>query len=245
VKRILSIGILIAAVLIIILSALLLWRIFAAPEEGDGVVLILLYHTFADGEVTDPGVYTTAEKFEEDIQTLLGFGLRSLSLYDFYEGNYDPNGRYLIITFDDGYLTNYEVAFPILQRLNCYADIFKNTDNDYMEHHFSYAQAREMEASGLVAIHSHFPVHERVTEYEADEFIRLLNGSFDTLERELGARKYRFFAYPYGNHSRETFDAAKANGVDLQFVQTPLFDAPGLIVRVNVDYGTDITLLVP
>ena len=227
-----------------ILTAFLLWK-NAAPGEGDGFVVILLYHTFTDGEITDPDLYTTAEKFEQDIQTLLDMGLRPLSLYDWHEGNYKPNGRYFTVTFDDGYLTNYEIAFPILKRLGCYADIFINTDNVYMEHHFSYGQAREMEESGLVAVHSHFPVHERATEYAPGEFIRLLEQSFDTLERELGARKHRFFAYPYGSHSRETFDAAASAGVDLQFVQDKLFDAPGLAVRINVAYGADVAPLIP
>ena len=228
----------------VIAAVLFLWY-NAARNEGDGVVLILLYHTFTDGEMADPDIYTTGKKFEGDIQTLLDSGFQSLSLYAYHEEGYDANGRYFVITFDDGYLTNYETAFPILQRLNCYADIFINTDNESMEHHFSFAQAREMEGSGLVAIHSHFPVHERAVAYELDEFTRLLEESYDTLARELGARRHRFFAYPYGSHSRETFDAAKSCGVALQFVQDPLFDDPGLIVRANVGYDTDIASLAP
>jgi len=233
-----------ALLLAAILGVWLLWHHKnAAPDDGDGVVLILLYHTFTDGEVTDGSVFTTAEKFERDIQTLLDVGLTSLSLVDYAAGDYDRDKRYFAVTFDDGYLTNYETAFPILQKLGVKADIFINTDNEFMEHHFSYEQAREMETSGLIAVHSHFPVHEPASSYPVDEFTRLLENSFETLERELGVRPYKLFAYVAGDYTRETYDAAVGAGVDLQFVQKKLFDAPGLTLRINVAYDTDMTKL--
>ena len=64
--------------------------------------------------------------------------------------------------------------------------------------------------------------------------------SFDTLDSELGARPRRFFAYVGGDYSRETYDAAREAGIDLQFVQVRHFDAPGLVYRVNVEYTADI-----
>jgi peptidoglycan/xylan/chitin deacetylase (PgdA/CDA1 family) len=228
---------------ITVIIAVLLFEKTAFPKPGDDGVLILLYHTFTEGEVTEPSLYTTAEKFEQDLQTLLDLGFVSLSLYDYADGSFDPDGRYFAVTFDDGYLTNYETAFPILQKLNCYADIFKNTDNEYMDHHFSYGQAREMEAGGLIAVHSHFPVHEPAASYEPEEFARLLERSFDTLERELGPRRHRLFAYVGGDYNRATYNAAEAAGVKLQFVQTQKFNAQGLALRVNISYDTDMAAL--
>jgi peptidoglycan/xylan/chitin deacetylase (PgdA/CDA1 family) len=240
-KRAISIGVVIAAVIIAVVSAALFFRHNPSVSDAwNGNVLVLLYHTFSEEPVPDPALFTTAEKFERDITILLENGLRSLSAYDFAEGNYSPDGRYFIITLDDGYLTNYEVAFPILKKLNCHAVIFKNTDNDYMEHHFCYEQSREMEASGLISVQSHLPLHEYATRYEPDEFVRQLNKSFDTLERELGERRFRLFAYPYGDYNLELFQAAEAQGVALQFVQTRLFDAPGLVMRVNISFSTNI-----
>jgi peptidoglycan/xylan/chitin deacetylase (PgdA/CDA1 family) len=212
-----------------------------SPEDG-GVVLVLLYHTFADDEesMPDPKLFTTAEKFEHDLQSLLDLGMQPLCLYDYAEGGYERGGRYFAVTFDDGYLSNYEVAFPILKKLNIPAVIFKNTDNYYMEHHFCWEQAREMEAGGLVSIQSHLPFHAPATEYEPGLFVQRLNESFDTLEEELGPRRHRLFAYPYGHYNRETYDAAAAQGVALQFVQELHFDSPGLVFRVNIAYDTDV-----
>ena len=216
----------------------------AAPKTGGGDLLVLLYHTFSDQPEQDPGLYTTAEKFERDIQALLEGGLESISLYDYADGSYDPERRYFAITFDDGYLSNYQVAFPILQRLGCYADIFKNTANDYLDHHFSYDQAREMEESGLISIHSHLPDHViHPSEYPIEEFTLLLRQSFETLERELGPRRHRLFAPPFGDYTQKTYNAAAGENVKLQFVQERHFDAPDLILRINIAHHTDITRL--
>jgi peptidoglycan/xylan/chitin deacetylase (PgdA/CDA1 family) len=229
---------------LLILIVFVLSSCTAAP--GDGGVLVLLYHTFADEEpMPDPALFTTAEKFERDLQSLLALGIRPLCLYDYADGNYDRDARYFAVTFDDGYLSNYEVAFPILQRLNIPATIFKNTGNDWMEHHFSYEQAREMEEGGLISIQSHLPEHTAAAGMETDEFIRELSRCFAILERELGPRKHRLFAYPYGAYTRETYQAAKARDVALQFVQALYFDAPDLVMRVNVSYDTDVTSFFP
>jgi peptidoglycan/xylan/chitin deacetylase (PgdA/CDA1 family) len=226
--------------LVLLLAAVLLLVTFLTDGPEDGFVLVLLYHTFSEEPVSDPSLFTTAEKFEKDIQTLLDAGLNPLSLYDYYEGSFDRGGRrYFAVTFDDGYLTNYEVAFPILQKLGVPATIFRNTDSAHFDHHFSYEQAREMEESGLISIQSHLPVHIRATELEIDEFIRELERSFDTLEAELGPRSHRLFAYPYGHYDRETYEAA-AEIVALQFVQTLHFEAPGLVKRFNIAFNADI-----
>lgn len=85
------------------------------------VLLVLNYHRIGnrDADLFDPGVFSaTADQFDEQIAYLK----RRCSLVTvdearaFVEGQIKdraPQFR-VLITFDDGYLDNYEVAFPIL-----------------------------------------------------------------------------------------------------------------------------------
>lgn len=136
-------------------------------KKGDSVkVPILLFHHFSESS-NDSSVIKVSN-FELHIKTLLENGYNTVTVTDLW--NYVYNGVKLpknpiCITFDDGYLSNYEIAFPILQKYNAKATIFvigssvgkkkyKETDYGIIEH-FTWEQANEMINSGLVDIQSH------------------------------------------------------------------------------------------
>jgi len=229
--------------------SILIFTSCSSPREftKSGNVVVFLYHTLlpANEPPENTLIFTNAKKFEEDIQTLINLGYNPISLYDIYENKADRNKKYFAITFDDGYLSNYEIAFPILQKYGCYADIFINTANEYMEHHFSFAQALEMEKTGLVKIHSHFPDHVDTTKLSGGDFGAMLEASFETLEKEIGKRKYRFFAYPYGFYDGLTVANAHDCGVSLQFIQEYKDSVDNdMIIRTNVPFDKSIEKII-
>jgi len=136
-------------------------------------VPVLMYHDIAT-EKSDNSLVISVQQFENQIRALYEEGYTGISiaqLTDYVEKGVELPDKPVLITFDDGYLSNYELAYPILKKYNMKATIFvigvsvgkdkyKNTDINITPH-FSYEQAKEMMDSGLIDIQSHtFDMHQ-------------------------------------------------------------------------------------
>jgi len=103
-------------------------RLLRSVGSWHGLVTVN-YHRVGNprGSYFDRGVWscTTAE-FEKQIRDLKR-NTDLIGIKDLDDAMRDPNGRYSIITFDDGYIDNYEDAFPILKSLDAPATFFLTT----------------------------------------------------------------------------------------------------------------------
>lgn len=135
-------------------------------------VPVLMYHHIA--EEGDGGVTISAACFEEQMAALSEAGYTAVDLEDLYayveEGTPLPE-KPILITFDDGYESNYTIAWPVLEKYDMQAVIFtigvsvgKDTYKDTgtaITPHFSYEEAREMAESGVISIQSHtYDMHQ-------------------------------------------------------------------------------------
>lgn len=98
-------------------------------DRWQGLVT-LNYHRIgrADQTELDPGVFSaTAEQFEAQLRYLKSDCdvVRVTDLADVLQSG--SKRRCVLITFDDGYLDNYEVAFPVLKQVELSAVIFLAT----------------------------------------------------------------------------------------------------------------------
>lgn len=232
-----------AAAAVIILLAL------AAAVSAADAPLVLLYHDIVrtdEEAISNPAYSTTVEKFESDLTALIDAGYAPATLAQLADGRMPP-ARTFILTFDDGYLSNYTLAFPVLKKLGVHADIFINTSMTILPNHFRWYQAVKMEKSGLVTVHSHFDHHVNADTLSPEEFAARADESFKTITRSLprAAGRSRFFAYPGGIYTEAHVNALRAVGVKLQLVQiAPAFDAPDVVVRYSIDYRTDMSDLI-
>lgn len=136
------------------------------------------------------------------------------------------NARTVSLTFDDGFIDNYTVLFPILKELNCPATCFVtnrgNTDfprerwsmEDPIPPTASYLTAdmiREMDASGLVEIGGHTAGHTTLTKVSLKEAKREVEENKAWLESVLG-HKIVSFAYPRGGENDEIVSILKVAG---------------------------------
>lgn len=152
--------------LLLMLLLLLNFSGCAPKETPPSHLPVLLYHHIT--EEMDETDSVTVQQFEAQMAMLNNQGYRPISLRQLSE--YAEKGTELpknpvLITFDDGYFSNYQLAYPILKKYQYPATIFaigcsigKSTYKDTSHSitpHFGEAEIREMVESGLISIQSH------------------------------------------------------------------------------------------
>ena len=214
---------------------------------------ILLYHHLTDSIPEDYETTTSVKKFEGDMKRILEAGYQPISLEEMYSsminGTRLPE-KCVVITFDDGYESNYTLAFPILKKYKIHADIFMNNDlvgliSSSGLPHFSWDQAREMEQSGLVTIYSHGYTHHDFTSISLEQLSKEYTASREEIERELGKRTYDMVAYVGGDFNSKTFETLQQAGADLQLLVAYQMDYRSIwdyafFSRMTVYYTSDV-----
>lgn len=199
-------------------------------KNGEQKIPILMYHHITTDTFDRDNAISliSPEDFRLHMTALkVHFNPISLKQYDAYinctDGSVTLPENPVIITFDDGYTSNYEIAYPILKELEIPATIFVVTDTvgeqagggkvNYS--HFTWEQAKEMEASGLIDIQSHSHSHVHMAELSYDEMVKEFRKSKYLIEKNLG-KACTMFAYPYGSYNQDTIDAARKAGYRVQ-----------------------------
>lgn len=180
--------------------------------------VLMYHHVVEEGPCNDMTV--TAQKLDADLTWLQENGYQTILPRELAAGGPLPE-KPVLLTFDDGYRSNYELLFPLLKKHQMKAVIsiiVCKTDKDSCDN-VSWDMCREMTASGLVEIGSHtYALHNfgaqngdftpggpngvQRAKGESDEaFARRvledLQKSHDRIEAELG-EAVTFFAYPFG-----------------------------------------------
>ena len=132
------------------------------PEEGVRIP-ILMYHGVTDNTWGFTELFVSPSDMEQQIQYLVENGYDTITFEDW--SHLEDFDKPVMLTFDDGYLDNYEELFPILKKYNVKATIFAitaavDTDSRTM----TSAQTKEMADSGLVSIQSHTFSHPFLSE---------------------------------------------------------------------------------
>lgn len=208
---------------------------------------VLLYHNITDtpGDY-NPEVHISKELFEEHLNFLKENNYNAITFYDYY--NYRTNGAILpenpvIITFDDGYISNYEIAYPLIKKYGLKATIFMVTNSSFYPEnfpipHFTYAHAKEMQESGIIEIESHSAVHLVHPLLTLNELTYNIRKSYLDLYFTLGKVPF-VYAYPTGAYSDITREEVSKAGYKIQLTvqeklnndETPLDQIKRLNIR--------------
>lgn len=210
---------------------------------------ILLYHDFVttvpDSDPDNFNYINTPESFEENIKTFLNHGYTIISmqeLYDAHHGKSTLPSKPLLLHMDDGYYSNYAYIYPILKKYNVKASIFIITDNIGKEvngkKYLSWENCKEMQDSGLVEIFSHSKRHVFYNKLPVRTLRDDVTASYEEIEKNLGPKDLKVFAYPYETYTKETVWTLKINDIDMQVYDLGINNYRGFnqdyIKRINI-----------
>ena len=204
----------------------------AADDNRTKKVPILMYHHLVEGKIADNWDIMTVDRFKAQMKALSEAGYTAVTFDDLRryvnEGVELPE-KSVVITFDDGYSSNYTLAMPILEAYNMKATIFaigatvgqetyKDTGKN-MAPHFSWAEAAEMEKTGVIDIESHGynihevlgldedPIRDGCLQMEGESvasYVDFLSKDCNTMRalfEEHLDKTPRVLAYPYGKYT--------------------------------------------
>ncbi|MDD3395308.1 MAG: polysaccharide deacetylase family protein [Anaerotignum sp.] len=227
---------------------------------------VLMYHHFAIRDMGEGnGVVTTQAELEEQICYLKESGYEFISLETLnlllqrvekervhYKRNVKDelslglDKKYICITMDDGYISNYDLAFPVFQEYRVPASIFAITDSITQQtglKKFSWKQAQKMVDSRYVKIYNHTANHVPVDMETEDEFLDEAEKAEIALQTYLNQDGCQALAYPNGRFTLYCEEKLKEMGFDLLFTveqgvitkETSRYEIP----RIAVESGWD------
>lgn len=182
-------------------------------------LVVLLYHDIAeDGADLPQEAYmrdrtVSTGRFREQMRYLVDQGYRPLTMKEYFEcrgkGQALPD-KSVMITFDDGLRSHYELAYPVLKEFG-FSGVFFVVGNRIDQADFLSAdELREMEGEGM-EIASHGYTHTFLAYLSEEEIAWELSESKRALEGAIG-KPVEYFAFPGGHYTRPMLRLLKNAG---------------------------------
>ncbi|MGZ5847654.1 MAG: polysaccharide deacetylase family protein [Ramlibacter sp.] len=229
---------------------------------GTRPIAVLSYHQTARPPRRGDPVRTLVLppwRFALQMRTLKALGWTGLSMRDlepYLRG--EKVGEVFGVTLDDGYLNNFEHAFPALRAVGFTATAFVVSGqvggSNVWDHAKGVRPAPLMGVEHLRAwsdagleIGAHTRSHADLTACDKATARREIAGSRHDLEQLLGT-EIRSFCYPYGEHRPEHVEMARAAGfataTTIVSTRACVGDDPMRLPRISVHLETTLPMLV-
>lgn len=192
-------------------------KLTARPE-----VTVLMYHSVSPSaskySVSPSEFYRQMEYLSKNYQVV------SVNrVLDFIEGKTNLPKKAVAITFDDGYLDNYKIAYPILRRKKLPATIFITTKKVQREMclgelylpMLTWNQIIEMNNYN-VEIGAHTLTHPDLCQINIQDVKKEILESKREIEKR-SCKQVEYFTYPFGRFRNEAIEVVRACGYRCAF----------------------------
>lgn len=224
-----------------------------------GTLLVLMYHEVADDKETialqgkiQSSYVVGVDDFRRQMEHLSRTGWLSLSVEEAEKFILDgelsqrSGNRYVVISFDDGFMGNYRHAFPILREYDLVGSYFLATNLVEAPLMLTWAQIREMLDNGM-SFGTHGATHRPLGSLGRDELRQELEHSKRQLEDRI-ASPVVGLSLPHGSIHRDYKSVAREVGYKIGCTSQPGFNMPGCdpfyLGRMSVRRNTPFTSFV-
>ena len=180
-------------------------------------LISLMYHRFDENKY--PSTNIRINDFKTHLQIIEENNIKFINPKDF-ENELQKNKlqRKILLTIDDGFLSFYENAWPILKAKKIPFILFVSTREIGAFNYMTWDQIKEISKEDFVEIGNHSHTHEYLVD-ESDELIKEdIAKSISIFKKNLG-KNSDFFSYPFGEYSNNFKSIIKSFGFKYAFGQ--------------------------
>jgi peptidoglycan/xylan/chitin deacetylase (PgdA/CDA1 family) len=189
----------------------------ATGRPGTAAVPILMYHVIAPAPAGAPfpGLYVTPEDFSAQMHALKRAGWTAVTqdqLQAYWRRGVSlPRGKPIVVSFDNGYQSQYTKALPVLHSLGWAGDEnIQLTGLPPSQGGLSRRQVRGLLAAGW-ELDTQGISHADLITLDAEQLREQTAGARKTLQRRYGV-PVNWFCYPSGHYDATVVAAVKAAG---------------------------------
>ena len=176
-----------------------------------------MYHRFNESKY--PSTNIQLDVFKEQLKIIENEGIQFINPRSFKKNlSQNKKERKILLTIDDGLLSFYQNAWPILKEKKIPFILFVNTREVGSFNYMNWNQILELHKADHVEIGNHSHSHEYLVD-ESPEIIKNdILKSIEIFNKKLG-KNSNFFSYPFGEYSQEFKKIIKELGFDYAFGQ--------------------------
>lgn len=236
---------LLLGIMLLIFGAAVTGSFLLPPTPAEQELPVLMYHHFDQQSKSQTVV--SQETFRRQIEALKNAGYETVNLQQikrFVCGKGQLPQKPILITMDDGYRSNLEIAAPILEEFGMCATVFVvgisegevtyvHTGAPFEQAHFSYEEALPWIEKGIIDVQCHtFDMHQlerhnisrrdgmlQMKQESDADYLQALRKDFERFRvRRSPVKKSELLgmAYPYGYYNEE-LDALLEKEIDITF----------------------------
>ena len=169
-----------------------------------------MYHRFEENKY--PSTNIRIDDFKKHLSIIENSNIKFVNPKNFEEElKNNKLQRKILLTIDDGFLSFYENAWPILKKKRIPFILFVSTREVGAYNYMSWDQIKELSKENFVEIGNHSHTHEYLVDETKKLIVDDIKKSISIFKEKLG-KNSDFFSYPFGEYSLEFKDIIRSLG---------------------------------